>query len=150
MLTLHRATFRLGDFGRAVLFDQLAAAPGTLLDAAPPLLPPHGPTQQQISSRQNAAAAAAAPPGVKQVAEYDDSDHSVRLQPALYTLDGQITMTDPYLRPPEVIAAVFCVVLLLCKVVTLCSCWKGCLLSHAVGFFHHAALVLPFHCSQLR
>jgi hypothetical protein len=97
---LHAATFRLTDFGQSVLFNRLAAAPNTLIDAAPPLMPLH--SQQQPASSQQQDAAAVQPP-VKHVLQLDEPGHSVQLVTAPYTLDGQVTLTDPWLRPPEVL-----------------------------------------------
>jgi hypothetical protein len=87
---LHTATFKLTDFGRAVLYKQLAAQPGSLLDAAPPLQ----------DERQLSMQAAAAPIAQKIVVHVAES--GVSLQPAPYELDGVTMTTDPWLRPPEV------------------------------------------------
>ncbi|KAF6255788.1 hypothetical protein COO60DRAFT_1461993 [Scenedesmus sp. NREL 46B-D3] len=85
---LHTATFKLADFGRAVLFKQLAAEQGTLLAAAPLL------QDQQLLTRQ-VADMTMHEATVMQLAEL------MGARPAPYILDGEVTLTDPCLRPPE-------------------------------------------------
>lgn len=88
---LHTATFRLADFGRAVLIKPLAAQQGSLLEAAPPI---HDP--RKLSGPE----AGTALMRLKRVVSAQGS--KILLQPAPYELDGALAATDPCLRPPEV------------------------------------------------
>ncbi|WIA21033.1 hypothetical protein OEZ85_005361 [Tetradesmus obliquus] len=87
---LRTATFRLADFGRAVLVKPLAAQQGSLLEAAPPI---HDP--RKLSGPE----AGTALMRLKRVVSAQGS--KILLQPAPYELDGALAATDPCLRPPE-------------------------------------------------
>jgi hypothetical protein len=85
--TLHKATFKLTDFGRAVPFKQLAAQQGSLDVDTPNSQPPWGRT---MAFNHSAAG-------------------EVETRYALtYNADGMVVMADPTLRPPEVINSFTC------------------------------------------
>jgi hypothetical protein len=80
--TLHKATFKLTDFGRAVPFKQLAAQQVPLDVDTPHSQPPGGRVVQIEAS-------AAGESGARKALAYN--------------ADGVVVMSDPTLRPPEVL-----------------------------------------------
>jgi hypothetical protein len=80
--TLHQATLKLTDFGRAVPFKQLAAQQGSLDAETPAAQPPWGKTICMNASDGGEVG----------------TRHAVN-----YNADGAVVMADPTLRPPEVI-----------------------------------------------